>query len=131
MAAILTAQKRILVVDDEPRICRLLEQYLGCYDFTVITETTGLGAIARVSEDAPDLLILDLKLPDIHGYEVCNQIRQHFNPWVLPILMLTAMDQPIDQLRGFAFGADAYMRKPFALEELRKTLQLLLGQNPA
>lgn len=128
MTATATAQKRILVVDDEVAICRLLKYFLEDCGYAVETLTSGEQAIARVLDQAPDLLILDLKLPDRHGYEVAQELRKHYHPWTLPILMLTAMDRPADQLRGYAFGADAYMRKPFLLEDLRKNVSMLLGQ---
>lgn len=131
MTAEALAQKRILVVDDESRICRLLKQYLECYGYAVETAESGERALVRALESRPDLVVLDLRLPDRHGFEVCQQLRKHYHPWAVPILMLTAMDRPADQLRGFAFGADAYMRKPFVLEEVRKTISLLLGQVPA
>ena len=127
MTGVAVAQKRILVVDDESRICRLLQEYLECYGYEVLTETSGQQALIRATEQPPHLVILDLRLPDLHGYQVCQELRKQFHSWTMPILMLTAMDRPVDQLRGFEFGADGYMHKPFALEELRKTVASLIG----
>lgn len=70
-------------------------------------------------------------LPDIDGYKVCRELRKIYRPWVLPVLMLTAKDKPVDKLRGFGHGADAYLTKPFDAGELLQTVRLLLGEAAA
>ena len=116
--------KRILVVEDEEALSRLMKWQLESSGFEGRTETHGGEALNYAAEHRPDLVILDLRLPDIHGYEVCRQL---YNPWVVPVLMLTALDRPIDQLRGFAYGADAYLTKPYEETELLKTVNILLA----
>ena len=118
--------KTILVVEDEPKAAAILRSRLTAAGFTVMTCATGKEALAGAAETAPDLVILDLKLPDMRGYDVAKELRKLCHPWALPILMLTAMDQPVDQVRGFAFGADAYLTKPYDLAELLETITLLL-----
>ena len=122
------SRKRILVVEDEEAYARLLTWQLEAVGYEVRAVTRGADALRCVHDFKPELVMLDLRLPDIHGYDVCRELRKQFHPWVVPIVMLTAMDQPMDQLRGFAFGADAYLTKPCKESELIKTVTLLLGE---
>lgn len=121
-------RKTILVVEDQEPIARLLKWQLESAGFDVHTEATGKDGLQYATEHRPDLVVLDLKLPDVHGYQVCRELRRLYHPWVVPILMLTGMDKPIDQLRGFAHGADAYLTKPFDMSELLDSVALLAGQ---
>lgn len=121
-------QKRLLVVEDEEPLARFLQWELERAGFEVRTASCGKTALAYAAEHRPDLVILDLRLPDLHGYQVCRELRRIYRPWAIPVVMLTAMDQPIDQLRGFAFGADAYLTKPYEPAELFRTIELLFGQ---
>jgi len=123
-----TARQQILLVEDEEQIAQLLRGYLESVGFEVHSETRGAEAIKFAAEHRPDLVILDLQLPDIHGYDVCKELRKQYHSWTLPILMLTGMDAPMDQLRGYAHGADAYVTKPFEPPELLPTIALLLGK---
>ena len=124
-------RERILVIEDDAVMARLLRVLLEGTGYEVRTERSGAAALTEAADTPPYLVILDLGLPDMNGYEVCRQLRQRFNPWSLPILMFTGMDKPVDQLRGFAFGADAYLTKPCDPEELLKTVALLLGHADA
>ena len=123
--------QRILVVEDDPAVARLLRTLLEANAYDVRISTTGAAALTETVGAAPDMVILDVGLPDLDGYEVCRQLRQHYRPWSLPILMFTGKDKPVDQLRGFAFGADAYLTKPCDPEEILKTVALLLGHADA
>ena len=123
-----TPRARILIVEDEEAMSRLLKALLELSSYEVHVESSGAAALNYAAEQQPDLVILDLRLPDINGYEVCRKLRQFSNSWSMPILMLTGMDKPADQLRGFAFGADAYLTKPCDPPELLKAVNLLLGQ---
>lgn len=120
-------KETILVVEDEKDIAGVLKTRLESVGFSVQTVDCGKAALRQVQENQPELVILDLRLPDIHGYQVCKEIRARLGPWSPEILMLTAMTEPIDKARGFAFGADAYMTKPFDSAELLRTVRLLLG----
>lgn len=118
-------QKRILVVEDDKSIAEGLRVRLQSEGFQVYIEETGEAALKR-SKHPLDLVILDLKLPDMSGLKVCSELRRMHGPW-LPVLILTAMDKPVDQLHGFGHGADAYLTKPYNPRELLQTVQFLTG----
>jgi DNA-binding response OmpR family regulator len=112
-----TAQRRrILVVEDEPDIARGLRDALEFEHFEVTTTGRGRDGIKSLREHGADLVILDLMLPDINGFTVCEEIRQS-HP-VVPIIMLTARSQETDKIRGLESGADDYVTKPFSIGEL-------------
>lgn len=121
-------RKRILVVEDDEPLAELMKLKLESEGFEVTTQHRGAAALGYAAEHPLDLVILDLKLPDINGYEVAKELRKLYHPWVLPLIMLTGMDRPADQLRGFANGADAYLTKPYEPDELMRTIALLLGE---
>ena len=121
-------RQRILVIEDDEALVKLLRSILELAGYEVHAVRCGMTALDCVTDAQPALVILDLGLPDMNGYEVSRKLRQCFHPWSLPILMLTGMDKPVDQLRGFASGADAYLTKPCDPPELLKTVALLLGQ---
>ncbi len=119
-------KRRLLVVEDDEPLAHLLKLQLESEGFEVHTETRGRSAMSYAADNPVDLVILDLRLPDVSGYDVCRELRKIYNPWAVPVLMLTALAEPIDQLRGFAHGADAYLTKPCEPAELMKTIHLLL-----
>ena len=119
-------RKRILIVEDDEHMGDILKMQLESNGFEAQVERDGMSAVKYASTHRLDLVILDLRLPDISGFQVCKELRKVYHPWVLPILMLTAMAEPFDQLRGFAHGADAYLIKPHEPKELLKTVDLLL-----
>lgn len=128
IARSITPQEEILAVEDDPAQAKLLIRLLEPMGFKVHTEPLGTAALQYASEHVVSLTILDLRLPDIDGYEVCRRLREQYNPWVMPVLMLTERSRPTDQLRGYAEGADAYLTKPYHPVELLKTIALLLGR---
>ena len=109
-------KRRILVVEDEPDIARGLRDALEFEQFEVTTTGYGREGIRLLRERGSDLVILDLMLPDINGFTVCEEIRQS-HP-VVPIIMLTARSQETDKIRGLEAGADDYVTKPFSIGEL-------------
>jgi DNA-binding response OmpR family regulator len=109
-------KKTILVVDDEPHIVLGLRDALEFEGFRVISAGKGQEGISLARSEAPDAVILDLMLPDLNGYAVCEQLRR-IRPHV-PILMLTARSQETDKIRGLDAGADDYVTKPFSVNEL-------------
>lgn len=108
-------RQTVLVVDDEPRYVRLLRANLESVGYRVVAAIDGASAVQRAEAEEPDLIILDLMLPDLDGYEVCHRIREFST---VPILMLTARREQADKVRGLDLGADDYLTKPFDAEEL-------------
>ncbi len=121
-----TGSKRILVVEDEKDVAGLLRARLEANGYGVHVEETGRDALKDAQATRPDLVILDLMLPDMNGYAVCEELRMRYSSWALPVLMLTAKDQPRDQLRGYSSGADAYLTKPYDAKELLSVIAELL-----
>src|SRR5579859_3526519 len=110
------ASKKILVIEDEPQIVMGLRDALEFEGFRVSAAGKGKEGIALARMDSPDAVILDLMLPDMNGYSVCEEIRR----WsaFVPIIMLTARSQETDKIRGLDAGADDYVTKPFSVNEL-------------
>jgi DNA-binding response OmpR family regulator len=113
----------ILLVDDEANIIELASMYLKKDGFRVISAADGLTALTRATEDQPALMVLDLMLPKLDGWEVCKRIRAESD---LPILMLTARDDDIDKIVGLELGADDYLTKPFNPRELVARVKAIL-----
>jgi DNA-binding response OmpR family regulator len=113
----------VLVVEDDPAIARLLEVELGEAGYDVELAATGARGLAAVERDEPAFLLLDVRLPDIDGLSVCRQARRSGHG--MPILMLTALDRVGDRVLGLDAGADDYLAKPFAIEELLARLRAL------
>src|ERR687883_1673487 len=113
----------VLVVEDESSIASFVAAYLKNAGYAVRTAATGGEALRQVAAERPDLILLDLMLPDIDGIEVCKRIRQESD---LPILMLTARDEDVDKIIGLEVGADDYMTKPFNPRELVARVKAIL-----
>lgn len=117
------AGERILVVDDEASILDLVRLYLAREGFQVETAGDGARALELVRERAPALLVLDVMLPEVDGFEVCRRVRAGSN---LPIIMLTARDEDVDKIVGLELGADDYLTKPFNPRELVARVKAIL-----
>ncbi len=117
--------KRILVVEDEPQITHFLKRGLTFKGFEVVVALDGKQALNVVHRYAPDLVLLDVMLPDIDGYEVCRRLRSEGKE-TLPVLMLTAKDDLSDKIIGLDSGADDYITKPFDFEELLARIRAAL-----
>jgi DNA-binding response OmpR family regulator len=113
----------ILVVDDEPKIAKLARDYLEHVGLRVVTATDGRAALRAVSRERPDLVVLDLRLPDMDGLDVARTLRKTS---AVPIIMLTARDDESDKLIGLELGADDYMTKPFSPKELVARVRAVL-----
>ena len=113
----------ILVVDDEPKIARLARDYLEKNGFRVVTAADGQSALTIARREKPDLLILDLMLPQMDGREVCRILRRESD---VPIIMLTTLSEEIDQVTGLEIGADDYITKPFSVRALVARVRALL-----
>lgn len=117
-------RKRILIIEDEPNMVRGLCDALDFEGYEVLAASTGREGVRLARERAPDLVILDLMLPDTNGYTVCEEIRSTHR--TVPVLMLTARAQEADKIRGFDVGADDYVTKPFSLAELCGRIRAIL-----
>ena len=118
--------QRILVVDDEPDLLELVRVNLSQAGFEVETAETGRQALERARRAAPDLLILDLMLPDLSGTEVCRHLRADPSLGEIPIIMLTARADEVDRVVGLEIGADDYVTKPFSPRELTLRVRAVL-----
>jgi DNA-binding response OmpR family regulator len=118
---------RILVADDEPALLRLLEFVLGRRGFIIQGVTNGNAAIEVLKAESPDLVILDVMMPGLDGYDVLTFIRETPRLEGLPVVMLTARAQLDDIQRGLTLGADAYLAKPFDPEELLSVVESLIS----
>jgi DNA-binding response OmpR family regulator len=116
-------QQTILVVEDEASIASFVALYLKNAGYTVRRAATGAEALGLVAHGRPDLIVLDLMLPDIDGVDVCRRIRQRSD---VPILMLTARDEDVDKIIGLEVGADDYLTKPFNPRELVARVKSIL-----
>jgi two-component system, OmpR family, alkaline phosphatase synthesis response regulator PhoP len=120
--------KRILVVDDEARIVTVIQKRLESAGYEVITAMDGTEALTKARSANPDLIVLDLILPKINGYQVCSILKRDSYYKQIPILMLTARSQESDVDEGMRVGADAYMTKPFKNEILLGQIEQLLAK---
>lgn len=110
--------KKILIVEDEPDIARLVKHYLEKDGFRADVAKTGTEALKLIMSERPDLVILDLMLPEINGIEVCKKVRNAPETALLPIIMLTAKAEESDTIIGLELGADDYVTKPFSPKAL-------------
>ena len=118
----------ILVVDDEPKLVDVVRAYLQSDGYSVVTAGDGREALDQFRRARPDLLILDLMLPELDGLEVCRRIRQESN---VPIIMLTARVEEVDELLGLRLGADDYVTKPFSPRAILARVQAVLRRADA
>ncbi len=122
--------KKVLIVDDEPNIIILMEQALeeleDEYEVELLTANNGLDALETIKDEQPDLVFLDVMMPKMSGFEVCEIVKKQLYLDQIYIIMLTAKGQELDKQSGIAVGADLYMTKPFRPKEvLAKALEIL------
>ena len=117
-------RERILIVEDDRAVARGLEYALKAEGFEVIWAKSGTEALELTRREQPDLITLDLRLPDLNGYDVCKALRSQNHRQ--PILMLTAKDEELDKVLGLELGADDYMVKPYGLRELVSRIRAML-----
>lgn len=125
------ADERVLVVDDEPDILSILVYHLSREGYRVSTAVTGRSAVDTAISETPDLVVLDLMLPEMDGYEVLSQLRQHEKTSATPVILLTARTEEEERLKGFDVGADDYVTKPFSPRELVARVKALLRRTQA
>ncbi len=110
---------RILVVEDDADISNMLQLYFKAQGYEVSVALRGLDALDATRQKMPNVIVLDIMLPDIDGYEVCRRLRTNLRTSHIPIIFLTQKDERSDRIRGLELGADDYITKPFDVEELR------------
>jgi DNA-binding response OmpR family regulator len=120
------SDKTILLVDDEPNILELIKLYMAGEHYNIVTARSGTDALAQFANLKPDLVVLDLMLPEIDGWEVCRRIRRESD---VPIIMLTARTDDIDKIVGLELGADDYLSKPFNPRELVARIKAVLRRS--
>ena len=118
--------KKILVVDDEKRIVEILQAYLERDGYRVIAAYDGRSALELARSNSPDLVILDLMLPEVSGWDVCRELRRESD---VPIIMLTARDDTTDKIIGLELGADDYVTKPFEPKEIISRVRAVLRRS--
>jgi DNA-binding response OmpR family regulator len=119
---------KILIVDDEPAIVAALTLRLGANGYVVSSSGDGVEGLRKARTESPDLIILDIMLPKMDGFTVCRMLKFDEKFDTIPIIMLTAKVQQVDQAQGKESGADAYMTKPFRSEELLARIKELIDK---
>lgn len=119
-------EDKILIVDDEEHILELLKFNLENAGFKVITASNGIEALEYLKNSLPKLILLDLMLPGMDGYDVCKEIRRDKNLSNIPIIMITARSEELDKILGLELGADDYITKPFSIRELIARVKAVL-----
>lgn len=122
---------QILVVDDEPDILSVLVYHLSREGYQVTTAVNGPAALKAAAADRPDLIILDLMLPGMHGYEVLAKLRSDERLGSIPVILLTALVEEEERVKGFEVGADDYIAKPFSARELGLRVEAVLRRSKA
>lgn len=121
--------QHILIVEDEPNTAEMLTAYFESQGYDVTALEYGEKALAFVRDTLPDLVVLDIRLPDINGYEICRQLRSHRRTAHVPIIFLTEKRERIDRLAGLELGAVDYVTKPFDVQELRLRVRNVLRRS--
>lgn len=122
------ANNKVLIVDDDENIVELIRLYIEKEGFSAVTARNGLEAIEKFKSEAPSIVILDVMMPEMDGWQVCREIRRVSN---IPIIMLTAKGETFDKVLGLELGADDYMVKPFETKELVARVKAVLRRSEA
>jgi two-component system, OmpR family, alkaline phosphatase synthesis response regulator PhoP len=125
------ADEKILVIDDEEHILELIKYNLENNNYKVIIATNGIEGLKLVKSELPQLVLLDLMLPGMDGYDVCKEIRKDGTVAHIPIIMITAKSEELDKILGLELGADDYITKPFSVRELLARVKAVLRRTTA
>jgi DNA-binding response OmpR family regulator len=117
---------KVLVVEDEDNIAIALDYLITREGYTCDRVASGGGALAHIRQTHPDLVLLDVMLPEVSGYEICQNVRLDPHLADVKILMMTARGSAVERRKGLALGADGFISKPFELDDLRKQVRLML-----
>ena len=120
--------KRLLIVDDDPNLLLAVSETLRAEGYSVDTARRGADALVSIAEKLPDLIVSDIRMPGMDGYQLVRKIRSNARTRLIPIVFLTAKDETTDRIAGFRTGADAYLTKPFEPEELVAVVASILDR---
>jgi len=120
--------KRLLVVDDEPKLLKAVGFELQSEGYEVVLARSGAEALISVAGQLPDLIISDIRMPGMDGYELAHRLRQNQSTALIPIIFLTAKDSTEDRIKGFRTGVDAYLTKPFEMDEVLAVIESILNR---
>jgi two-component system alkaline phosphatase synthesis response regulator PhoP len=123
------AKGKILVVDDEIYIVHILDFSLGMEGYEVLTALDGEQALEKARAEHPDLIVLDIMMPKLDGYETCKMLKAEAGTKDIPVILLSAKGRNVDQKIGFEVGADDYITKPFSPRKLVERINAILGQS--
>jgi adenylate cyclase len=130
-AARVNSPAKILVVDDTPQNVKLLADLLQAKGYAVVTAADGEAALARLAQEAPDLVLLDVMMPGLTGYEVCRRMREEPATALLPVVLVTALDPQQERVKGIEAGADDFLSKPINQQELLRARALAAAHRRA
>ncbi len=122
---------KVLIVDDSQTLRQMVSELLTKQAIKVIEAASGLEALEKIQEDAPDLVIVDLVMPQMNGYELCRFLKNNPTTQQIPVLICSTKSQDFDRYWGMKQGADAYLTKPFQPAELLRTIEVLLENSKA
>jgi DNA-binding response OmpR family regulator len=114
---------KVLVADDDPNVCEIIRLFFSKQQIDLVVANDGKQALELVEKEIPDLIVLDVMMPHMDGFEACREIRKK---WDTPIIMLTAKDEEFDRVLGLELGADDYVTKPFSPRELVARIRAIL-----
>lgn len=117
---------KILVIDDEPEITDIVATFLKDAGYEVLTENSGAMGVEKVKSFKPDLVILDIMMPFMDGYEICEELKKNRHTEKIPVIFLTGKDPRSDEGRAFRSGGDLYVKKPFSCERLLEIVKIVL-----
>lgn len=117
---------KLLVIDDEPEITQIIEAFLENAGHQVITENSSVMGIERAKELKPDLILLDIMMPNMDGYEICDELKKTDETSDIPVIFLTGKDSRDDRGRSFQVGGDMFVKKPFSCERLLEIVNIVL-----
>ena len=122
---------RVLIVDDEPKLVRLVHEILTATDYQVLAACNGDNAVEMIAVEKPDLILLDLKLPgDMDGYQVLTQLKRSMDTASIPVIVITGSltDEEVKQQKVLALGADRFLTKPFEIDDLITEIRQFMGE---
>ena len=121
--------KKILIVDDDPILRKVLESSLQQKGYQVVSVESGKSALIQFGQDVPDIIISDISMPEMNGFEFCRQLRSQPSGKLIPFIFLSAKDDLDDRIQGHTIGADSYLTKPFKMKELLANIEALIERS--